>query len=132
MGRDALRPARTPQILLDAVPFESPACTQGVGVRIPSSPPVNELQARPYLSNPHRSSTRGRRLSELQRAEELAGKSCTTCIRLGGSIIGEHGVKEGEWAYLAEMLRPGDIAVMRRQRREMDPAEIANQSKMPP
>jgi len=74
----------------------------------------------------------GRRPGELQRAEQLAGEVLRMCIRLGGSITGEHGVGMEKREYLTEMFGPDDIAVMRRLRRTMDPREIANRGKMFP
>src|SRR3990170_2726969 len=72
----------------------------------------------------------GRTPGELQRAEQLAGEVLRMCIRLGGSITGEHGVGMEKREYLTEMFGPDDIAVMRRLRRTMDPREIANRGKM--
>ena len=74
----------------------------------------------------------GRTPGELQRAEQLAGEVLRMCIRLGGSITGEHGVGMEKREYLTEMFGPDDIAVMRRLRRTMDPREIANRGKMFP
>lgn len=74
----------------------------------------------------------GRQPGELQRAEQLAGEVLRMCIRLGGSITGEHGVGMEKREYLTEMFGPDDIAVMRRLRRTMDPREIANRGKMFP
>jgi len=74
----------------------------------------------------------GRKPGELQRAEELAGEILRLCVRLGGSITGEHGVGMEKRAYLAEMFSERDLEVMRRLRRAMDPLEIANRGKMFP
>ncbi len=74
----------------------------------------------------------GRKPGELQRAEELAGEILRLCIRLGGSITGEHGVGVEKRQYLAEMFSPQDLEVMRRLRQAMDPLEIANRGKMFP
>jgi glycolate oxidase len=72
----------------------------------------------------------GRRPGELQRAEALAGEILHMCIRLGGSITGEHGVGMEKRGYLGEMFGPEDLAVMRRLREAMDPRRIANRGKM--
>ncbi|MDQ7800501.1 MAG: FAD-linked oxidase C-terminal domain-containing protein, partial [Armatimonadota bacterium] len=74
----------------------------------------------------------GRQPGQLQRAEELAGEILRLCIRLGGSITGEHGVGMEKRQYLAEMFSEPDLEVMRRLRRAMDPGEIANRGKMFP
>src|SRR5690606_29322964 len=66
----------------------------------------------------------------LKKAEELAGEILDMCIRLGGSITGEHGVGMEKRAYLSRMFSPVDIRQMHALRRAIDPAEIANPGKM--
>ncbi len=72
----------------------------------------------------------GRVSGELERAEHLAGEILRMCIRLGGSITGEHGVGIEKRAFLAEMFGPDDIAAMRRLRASIDPTGLANPGKM--
>ena len=67
---------------------------------------------------------------ELERAEELAGEILRLCIRMGGSITGEHGVGVEKRAYLPEQYSAHDMAVMTRLRQAVDPKEIANSGKM--
>ena len=74
----------------------------------------------------------GRREGELERAEELAGEILRLCVRLGGSITGEHGVGMEKRNYLPEMFTAADIGVMKRLRCEIDPAELSNPGKMFP
>ena len=74
----------------------------------------------------------GSREGELERAEELAGDILRLCIRLGGSITGEHGVGVEKLAYLPEQFGPGEMALMERLRRAVDPKQIANRGKMLP
>ncbi|MDR5710042.1 MAG: FAD-linked oxidase C-terminal domain-containing protein [Armatimonadota bacterium] len=74
----------------------------------------------------------GRNPGELERAEALAGEILRMCIRLGGSITGEHGVGVEKRKYLAEMFTETDLAVMRRLRHAMDPRELANRGKVFP
>jgi glycolate oxidase len=69
---------------------------------------------------------------ELHAAEELAGEILRLCIRLGGSITGEHGVGMEKKAYLPEMYGEGDMEVMMRVRRAVDTKELANRGKMLP
>jgi glycolate oxidase len=69
---------------------------------------------------------------ELERAEALAGEILRLCIRLGGSITGEHGVGVEKRAYLSEQFGPAEMALMARLRRAIDPGEIANRGKMLP
>lgn len=68
----------------------------------------------------------------LERAEELAGETSRLCIRLGGSITGEHGVGMEKREYLAEMFSEKDIDMMKRIRQSIDPKEISNRGKMIP
>ena len=74
----------------------------------------------------------GREPGALEKAEALAGDILRLCLRLGGSITGEHGVGLEKRAYLAEMFNPTDLAVMHRIHRAMDPLELSNRGKMFP
>ncbi|MBE3598338.1 MAG: FAD-binding protein [Limnochordaceae bacterium] len=74
----------------------------------------------------------GRKHGERERAEELAAAILRVCIRQGGSITGEHGVGLEKRQFLGEMFAEGDLRVMARLRREMDPLGIANRGKMFP
>jgi glycolate oxidase len=69
---------------------------------------------------------------ELHAAEELAGEILRLCIRLGGSITGEHGVGMEKKAYLPEMYGEGDMDIMMRVRKAVDTKELANRGKMLP
>ena len=72
----------------------------------------------------------GREPGALERAEALAADILRLCIRLGGSITGEHGVGLEKRAFLPEMFRPEDIAFMHRLRQSIDSRELANRGKM--
>ncbi len=74
----------------------------------------------------------GRQQGELQRAEELAGEIVSMCVRMGGSITGEHGIGMEKRAYLPVMFSDADIQTMGRLRRAMDSHELANRGKMFP
>lgn len=74
----------------------------------------------------------GRERGALERAEALAGDILRLCLRLGGSITGEHGVGMEKRAYLPEMFGRADLEAMRRLRRSIDPLELANRGKMFP
>lgn len=74
----------------------------------------------------------GREAGALERAEELAGKILRLCIRLGGSITGEHGVGMEKKEYMAEMFSEVDLDTMKAIRRQIDPLEISNRGKMFP
>jgi len=72
----------------------------------------------------------GREPGALERAERLAGEILRMCVRLGGSITGEHGVGVEKRDYLELMFAPADLALMRRVRDTVDPAGIANRGKV--
>ncbi|KGQ21895.1 FAD-linked oxidase C-terminal domain-containing protein [Thermus filiformis] len=74
----------------------------------------------------------GKKPGELERAEALAGEILRLCIRLGGSVTGEHGVGMEKRAYLAEMFSPQDLEAMERVRLEVDPGRLANRGKVFP
>ena len=74
----------------------------------------------------------GKKKGELDRAEELAGEILRLCIRMGGSITGEHGVGMEKKAYLPEMYGEGDMEVMVRVRQAVDEKGLANRGKMLP
>lgn len=69
---------------------------------------------------------------ELERAEKLAGKILSMCVRMGGSITGEHGVGMEKREYLPEMYEPPTMELMHRLRHAFDPLSIANPGKMFP
>lgn len=74
----------------------------------------------------------GKEEGALERAEELAGKILSMCVRMGGSITGEHGVGVEKKKYMPEMFSEVDLACMKRVRAAIDPREIANRGKMFP
>ncbi|GAA6734262.1 FAD-linked oxidase C-terminal domain-containing protein [Thermus oshimai] len=74
----------------------------------------------------------GKRPGELERAEALAGEILRLCLRLGGSITGEHGVGMEKRAYLAEMFSPLEIAAMEEVKAGLDPLGLANRGKVFP
>jgi glycolate oxidase len=72
----------------------------------------------------------GREAGAYDRAEILAAEILRLCIRLGGSITGEHGVGLEKRQFLEEMYSEADLDCMRRIRLAMDPHGIANTGKM--
>jgi glycolate oxidase len=72
----------------------------------------------------------GRVEGQLKRAEQLAGEILKMCIRLGGSITGEHGVGVEKIDYLPQMYGEAEMQLMKRVRQAVDPAELANRGKM--
>jgi glycolate oxidase len=74
----------------------------------------------------------GREEGALHKAEELAGEIIRLCIRLGGSITGEHGVGLEKKAFFGEMYGEADTEFMQRLRAAVDPLAIANRGKKLP
>jgi glycolate oxidase len=72
----------------------------------------------------------GREAGALERAERLAADILRLCIRLGGSITGEHGVGLEKRAFLPEMYGDENVAFMHRLREAIDPLALANRGKM--
>lgn len=69
---------------------------------------------------------------QLEVGEALAGEIMRLCIRLGGSITGEHGVGMEKRDYMPDMFSEDDLKAMHRIRRSIDPDEISNRGKMLP
>jgi glycolate oxidase len=74
----------------------------------------------------------GREAGAYERAEGLAGEIIKMCIRMDGSITGEHGVGMEKRHYLPAQFNEIDMAAMHKLRRAMDPGELANRGKMFP
>jgi glycolate oxidase len=74
----------------------------------------------------------GGKAGELARAEALSSEILDMCIRLGGSITGEHGVGLEKKAHLERLYAEVDITAMRRIRLAVDPGELANRGKVLP
>jgi glycolate oxidase len=74
----------------------------------------------------------GREPGALARAEQLASEIIDLCIRLGGSITGEHGVGMEKRGYLPRQFSASDMAAMWALRKAIDPAELANRGKVFP
>ena len=74
----------------------------------------------------------GRQPDGLTRAEVLAGDILRMCVRMGGSITGEHGVGMEKRDYLPDMFSADEIDCMQRIRAAFDPLGIANPGKMFP
>ena len=72
----------------------------------------------------------GREEGAIERAEALAGEMLRMCIRLGGSITGEHGVAVEKRDYLPLMYSEEDVELMHRIRYAVDPDALANRGKM--
>ncbi len=69
---------------------------------------------------------------EERKAEELAGEILRMCVRLGGSITGEHGVGADKVVYMGEMFSEDDLATMDLVRSAFDPERLFNPGKVLP
>jgi glycolate oxidase len=69
---------------------------------------------------------------ELEKVEELGGEILKLCVRVGGSISGEHGIGAEKRCYMPEMFTPADIETMLYIRKAIDPQGIANPTKLFP
>ena len=69
---------------------------------------------------------------EEERAEHLGGDILRLCVRLGGSITGEHGVGAEKAAYMADMFGAADLETMALVRCAFDPEDAFNPGKVFP
>ncbi len=69
---------------------------------------------------------------EEDRAVRLGGDILRLCVRLGGSITGEHGVGAEKAAYMADMFSPEDLETMALVRCAFDPDARFNPGKVFP
>jgi glycolate oxidase len=68
----------------------------------------------------------------LEQVEKLGGEILKLCVRLGGSISGEHGIGADKRCYMPEMFTPADLESMQWVRQVLDPQHIANPGKIFP
>jgi glycolate oxidase len=69
---------------------------------------------------------------ELERAKQANEELLGACLRLGGSVTGEHGVGLDKSASLPMQFAPADLEFMARLRRAFDPDGIMNPGKLLP
>lgn len=67
-----------------------------------------------------------------QEAERLSGEILKLCVRVGGSITGEHGVGQEKKMFMAEMFAEPDLQTMQLVRCAFDPEHLANPGKVFP
>jgi len=67
-----------------------------------------------------------------KQAEELGGEILKICVRVGGSITGEHGVGADKAIYMTEMFAEPDLAAMNLVRCAFDPERRFNPGKVFP
>ncbi|WP_421655041.1 glycolate oxidase subunit GlcD [Leptothermofonsia sp. ETS-13] len=68
----------------------------------------------------------------LETVEELGGAILKLCVKVGGSISGEHGIGADKRCYMPEMFTEADLETMKWVRQVFDPKGIANPGKIFP
>jgi glycolate oxidase len=74
----------------------------------------------------------GREPGALKKAKALAAETLELCVRLGGSITGEHGIGIEKRPYLPVMFSQIDMDVMHAIYQQIDPSGLSNRGKMFP
>ncbi|MBW4485491.1 MAG: FAD-binding protein [Tildeniella torsiva UHER 1998/13D] len=69
---------------------------------------------------------------QLEQVEELGGDILRLCVRVGGSISGEHGIGADKRCYMPDMFSPVDLQTMGWIREALDPEMLANPTKLLP
>jgi glycolate oxidase len=67
-----------------------------------------------------------------ERAEDVSAAILELCVRLGGSITGEHGVGSDKSKYMQKMFTDDDLDTMQLVRDAFDPANLSNPGKVFP
>jgi glycolate oxidase len=68
----------------------------------------------------------------LEQVEALGGEILKLCVRVGGSISGEHGIGADKRCYMPEMFTETDLETMQWVRQVFNPKELANPGKIIP
>jgi glycolate oxidase len=69
---------------------------------------------------------------QLEQVEELGGDILKLCVRVGGSISGEHGIGADKRCYMPDMFSPTDLETMAWVRDAFDRDRLANPTKLLP
>lgn len=69
---------------------------------------------------------------ELEKVEALGGDILKLCVRVGGSISGEHGIGADKRCYMADMFSEADLETMQWVRQAFNPKGLANPGKIFP
>ncbi|AFZ48173.1 glycolate oxidase, subunit GlcD [Cyanobacterium stanieri PCC 7202] len=67
-----------------------------------------------------------------EKVEELGGEILKLCVRVGGSISGEHGIGSDKKCYMADMFTEADLETMQYVRSAFNPKGLANPEKIFP
>ena len=68
----------------------------------------------------------------LEQVEELGGKILKLCVKVGGSISGEHGIGADKKCYMPDMFSEADLETMQYVREAFNPKGLANPGKIFP
>lgn len=68
----------------------------------------------------------------LEKVEELGGEILKLCVRVGGSISGEHGIGADKKCYMPDMFSETDLETMQWVRQVFNPKGLANPGKIFP
>ena len=68
----------------------------------------------------------------LEQVEELGGKILKLCVKVGGSISGEHGIGADKKCYMPDMFSDADLETMQYVREAFNPKGLANPGKIFP
>jgi glycolate oxidase len=71
-------------------------------------------------------------LGALEQVEALGGEILKLCVKVGGSISGEHGIGADKRCYMSEMFTKTDLETMQWVRHVFNPKELANPGKIIP
>ncbi|ARV62099.1 glycolate oxidase subunit GlcD [Nostocales cyanobacterium HT-58-2] len=69
---------------------------------------------------------------ELEKVEEVGGEILKLCVKVGGSISGEHGIGADKKCYMPEMFTATDLETMQWVREAFNPKGLANPGKIFP
>jgi glycolate oxidase len=69
---------------------------------------------------------------QVKRVLEASGEILDECIRVGGSVTGEHGIGVEKIDFMAKLFSPDDIAMMIRLRNAFNPTNNCSPQKMLP
>lgn len=69
---------------------------------------------------------------QLEAVEELGGDILKLCVKVGGSISGEHGIGADKRCYMPDMFSAADLETMQQVRTAFNPKGLANPTKIFP
>jgi glycolate oxidase len=68
----------------------------------------------------------------LEKVEELGGEILRLCVKVGGSISGEHGIGSDKKCFMPDMFSEADLETMQWVRQVFNPKGLANPGKIFP